>query len=115
MLVNITTRNPMTALERLSKWRCTDGFGSQDEDVFHVEFDGAEERLSEVIPRAVATILDEDPTDLEPLGTVIDPDMLNAIGEHGSKKSGLSGDLTFQYEGFEITVAPEGHIWFERL
>ena len=95
--------------------RLTDGLGSDDKDVFHVEFDGGSDRVSELIPRSVATILDRCPTDLRPLGEIVDVRVLEDVVDHGSSDSTKRGEFTFCYEGFEVTVESDGHLWIERL
>lgn len=115
MIIDIV--DPKTLAPRIQRagWRLTDGYGSDDRDVFHVEFDDDSERVSELIPRSVGAILDQCPTDLRPLGDVVDTEVLEAVVDHGSSDPTQHGEVTFRYEGFELTVESDGHLWIERL
>lgn len=115
MIVHIVDNRAPSFHEQRKVRRLTDGYGSADKDVFHVEFNGSSGTVSEIIPKSVATILDESPTDLTPLGDVVDTYMLETMVDHGSSEANRRGEFTFHYEGLEITVETDGHLWLERL
>lgn len=115
MIIDIADNRTPSNRDRRKGRRLTDGFGSDDKDVFHVEFDGDPDLLSELIPRSVATILDRRPTDLTPLGDVVDTHMIEAMVNHGSSDRHKRGEFTFHYEGIAVTVETDGHLWLERL
>lgn len=63
---------------------------------------GASESVTVAIIRAVAEATGRDPTDLEPIADVLDPDALEAIYATASADNPI--ELTFQYEGCTVTV-----------
>lgn len=115
MIVDIKSKETPLARTWGSVGRWTDGAGRGDDDVFHIEFERGEDDVTGVIVRAVAMIRDRDATEIQPLAEVIDPDMLDSMVEQGSGGSSMGGEFTFQYEGLEITVTTDGHVWIERL
>ena len=115
MIIDVVNSMTLTHRELRTDWRLADGYGSDDKDVFHVEFDGDSEQVSEVIPRSAGAILDRCPTDLRPLEDVVDTDVLEAIVDRGSSDPTQHGEFTFRYEGLDITVESGGHLWIERL
>lgn len=76
-----------------------------------VEFDNEETRsTSEIVIYAIAEVTDEDPTSLRPLGEVIDPDALDTIFDRSASGDMGEAHLSFQYEGYEVTVFSHGRI-----
>jgi hypothetical protein len=75
-----------------------------------VKYDPAVDPPSVAVVATVASIVEEDPLDLEPLSSVIDPDALDTMVRTSSagKRSGIS--LTFPYSGFEVSVRDDGQV-----
>ncbi|WP_254280112.1 HalOD1 output domain-containing protein [Haloarcula marina] len=68
------------------------------------------ERLSETVVEAVAAAEGVDPTDLsETLYPAINADALDVLFVESS------GSVTFEYNGYEITVASDGDVSVESL
>jgi hypothetical protein len=57
----------------------------------------------------VASIAEADPMDLPPLYDVVDPDVLDAFCSSRTSKD-LRRHVSFEYEGFEVTVYCSGLI-----
>lgn len=74
-----------------------------DEDV--VSDIGDDELPSETVVRAVASLRNEDPAELEPLFETVDPDALDALVDRDSATADL--ELRLTYEGCEIVVTSE--------
>ncbi|WP_049922236.1 HalOD1 output domain-containing protein [Halopiger djelfimassiliensis] len=71
----------------------------------------AGERASEAVVTAVAAIADEDPSALEPLYDVVDPDALDSLVEHAKRVDDAgTHELWFTYEGFDVGVRTDGEI-----
>lgn len=60
------------------------------------------------IAREVALALGEDPTDIEPLATAVDPDSVNALVGGGRSPSAGWTEITFEYIGYLVTVCSDG-------
>jgi hypothetical protein len=76
-----------------------------------VEFDVDGERsTSEVVVYTVAEVSDEEPTSLRPLGEIIDPDALDTIFERPPAKEPGGTHISFEYEGYEVTVFGHGRL-----
>lgn len=80
-----------------------------DRHVVDLEDDG-NHSTSEIIIFAVAQVSDEKPTDLQPLGEVIDPDALDTLFDRSSRDSMGDAHLSFEYEEYEITIFNHGRI-----
>jgi hypothetical protein len=61
-------------------------------------------RLSVAVVQAIADEKGRDPTEVSPLGEVIDPDALDALF------IGTSGSISFQYEELWVTVRSNGTV-----
>jgi hypothetical protein len=61
---------------------------------------------------AVANEADTDPTELTPLGTVIDPDALDSLVADAEDRD-VSVD--FEYEGYRVTVGNDRGVTVESL
>ncbi|WP_277555510.1 HalOD1 output domain-containing protein [Halobaculum limi] len=60
------------------------------------------------IAREVALSVGEDPTEIEPLATAVDPDSVNAlVGGNRSPGAGWT-ELSFEYIGYIVTVCSDG-------
>lgn len=87
--------------------------GNGRRDVFHVPFDPTSDDVVEVVVRAVAVIQNVEPTELPPLENAVDPDALSAIFGSDSEASTTDVQVTFVYEGLEITVNSDGNVYLE--
>lgn len=67
------------------------------------------ESPSQAVVQAVARVSGDDPTAVDPLYDVIDPDSLNALfaGNRGFGND-TSGSVTFSYSGYEVVVEANG-------
>jgi hypothetical protein len=77
---------------------------------------GSEESLEITVIRKVAAEKDVDPTTLDPLYDVVNPDALEAL--FGPKLDGTpraGGRVVFDYSGYHVTVASDGSVRAERL
>ena len=69
------------------------------------------EPVSTRIVRLVAVAADRAPTDLDPLGNVIDPEALDRLLDQPSVEDPDTAiDVTFHYEGFRIEVGADGTV-----
>lgn len=80
-----------------------------------VEFGDNTRSASEVIVFTIAEITGEDPTALEPLGEVIDPDALDAIFSRSDETDRSAAHLSFQYEGYDVTLFSHGRLTLSEL
>lgn len=87
--------------------------GSGEDDVFHVQFDPADESVVQLVVRSVSTIRNVDPLDLEPLGSTIDPTTLEGLVDPRSGGGLRGAEVSFEYEGLYVTVDTDGNIWLE--
>lgn len=69
------------------------------------EIDG-DERPSEAVVRAVASITNTPLLDLEPLYDVIDPEHLDGMFD-GPGGAAAGSSVTFRFNGCRVTVSPE--------
>lgn len=84
-------------------------------DTYHAEFSAEEpDDAADTVVAGVAAIEDEDPIELEPLGSVVDTDALGDIF-HPASGSGTDVSVSFEYSGYRITVWPDESITFEPL
>jgi len=84
-----------------------------DAGEYSLEFSAdGEEPVSDALVYAVSTVLDEDPTALTPLGEVVEVDAINALFGHSSDAS-RDVRLSFEYEGFLVTISGRGEITLE--
>ena len=87
--------------------------GDGRRDVFHVTFDPIEDDVVEEIVRSVAIIHNVEADDLPPVAGTVDPDALSTIVGVSAGASGPAAQVTFLYQGLEITVTAEGDLWLE--
>lgn len=66
---------------------------------------------SEEIIRSVADAADVDPTELPPLYDTVDPDALDSIF---SASALVSGEMTFEYVDYLVTVSADDHVVVEK-
>lgn len=63
-------------------------------------------RISEAVILALARVSDMDHLELSPLGESVNPIALDVLFEDDS----FTGNITLQYEGYEVTVTSDGDI-----
>ena len=81
-----------------------------------VEFDVESDRsTSEIVVYAIAEVAAEDPTSLQPLGEIVDPDALDAIFDRPSARDSGSAHISFEYEGYEVTIFSHGRLTISSL
>lgn len=72
---------------------------------------GSDERLAHCIVRLVAIATDREPTDLEPLGLIIDTDALDALFSAAREcNDERLFEVSFRYEGFRVEVNADGTV-----
>ena len=76
-----------------------------DEDWFTTEV-GDAETIAEAVVRSVAAVSGDDPMSMEPLGTLLDSDALNALFERPTGDSRLS----FTFNGCDVSVYGGGTV-----
>lgn len=80
-------------------------------DSFRVSFDSTADSLSMAIVSTVAVVSETDPAELSPIYDAIDPDPLGElVDRHGAKPSKSDVHITFNYEGFTVSVHSYGVI-----
>lgn len=89
----------------------SDGHGG--DDVFHIQFDPGSESIVSRIVSSVATIKNVSPTRLTPLAYSIDVDMLESFVDPDANEAMYCNDISFRYEGMNVTVTNHGDIWLE--
>ncbi|GAB7010489.1 HalOD1 output domain-containing protein [Halorubrum trueperi] len=72
---------------------------------YTVDLDGATDQLtSYLVISSIADLTDQNPDDLESLWDTVDPDALDSFVAHADRSS-TPYQLTFQYQGYTVTVA----------
>lgn len=80
-----------------------------DGSLFRATYATDRDPASLAVLAVIAAATDSDVTDLAPLHSVVDTDALDALlSDSGS--GALDGRLSFQYEGFAVTVFGEGRV-----
>ena len=85
----------------------------EDRDAFYVSFDPVTEDPIAVVVNAVATILNVETYELEPFQYTVDADAVEALVTSRSKDAGGDLEVSFVYQGFEISVTSGGDVWIE--
>ncbi|WP_246998112.1 HalOD1 output domain-containing protein [Halosolutus gelatinilyticus] len=67
---------------------------------------GEDETPSIVVVRAVATLTNTSPIDLDPLYHAIDPDHLDRVVQ-SADESAVRMEISFRYQGCEVTVTED--------
>ncbi len=74
----------------------------------HLTYDiSSDERPSEAVVYAVATLTETSPLDLSPLYDAIDPDHLDGLIERWATETGDEQSLSFSYNGCTVTIDGE--------
>lgn len=69
-----------------------------------------DERPTEAVVRAVATVTNRDPTSVEPLASVIDADALDDLFGREGDDQGVYPRVGFDHAGCDVVVAPD-RVW----
>ncbi|UPV99123.1 hypothetical protein M0R88_11360 [Halorussus gelatinilyticus] len=70
--------------------------------------------ISQSVVEAVAEAEDVDPMELSPpLYEVIDPDALDQVFAASPTNGRMDGQVTFTYNGYEVTVSGDGYVSVE--
>lgn len=87
-----------------------------DDGSYRTTFDPKTWLATEAIVTAVADVGGEDPLDLRPIGTVLDPDALDALFSLSLWDiSSVEISISFDYAGFEVTVDEAGTVVLDPL
>lgn len=77
-----------------------------DVGVYRFEYDAGDDLLVELV-LALADVLDEDPTDLDPIAPYVDPDRLDAcVASLNGDRPNVDGKVTFSTPDCDVTVLP---------
>lgn len=80
-------------------------------DTFHLTFDPETEPASHAVVKAAAFVHNVEPTELPPLGTVLDPDALDVLISDSTLGAATCKEVTFTYESLDVRVTGDGDIW----
>lgn len=80
-------------------------------DTFHLRFDPEYEPVAQAVVKAASFVHNAEPTELRPLADAVDPDALEALVGCRSPSTGNGVEITFTYEGLDVTVTDDGDIW----
>lgn len=70
--------------------------------------------VSDEVVEKVAEVEDVDPLELTPpLYDVIDPDALDKLFASMPTAGRMEGQVTFSYNGYEVTVCGDGHVFVQ--
>lgn len=71
---------------------------------------GGEPSVSVAVVTAVASVTDQEATEMEPLSKVVDTDSLNQLFDPTSRSPRTVGTIEFEYSGCLIRVSGDGHL-----
>lgn len=74
---------------------------------FTATYDSTRDSTCLAVVAIVSTVLGREPRDLTPLHTVVETDALDELATPSSPGQRACDRISFQYEGFEITVTNE--------
>lgn len=81
-----------------------------DSGTYHARFDADADAVVVVIADTVATITDREVTDMPPLFATVDPEALTELVTSSRERS---VEVSFAYEGCEVTVTSDGEVVVE--
>ncbi|WP_226012185.1 HalOD1 output domain-containing protein [Halomicrobium salinisoli] len=81
-----------------------------ENESFRATYDSARDSATLAVVAAVSTALDREPRNLTPLQSAVETDALDRLATGSSTGSGTRNEISFDYEGLEITVTGEGVI-----
>lgn len=94
------------------RWGCAPNGGyERSPDTFHLRFDPEAEPVAHAVVKAASFVHNVDPTELSPLGDVVDPDALDDLVRSGTMRSAECIEVSFTYVDLDVTVASDGNIW----
>lgn len=76
-------------------------------------FTDLDETPAEAVINAVASLTGDDPLEMEPLSSVIDPDALNALLD-GDDHAGKPPEVQFDFHGCRVLVRADGSVIVRR-
>ncbi|MFC4551548.1 MULTISPECIES: HalOD1 output domain-containing protein [Halorussus] len=79
-----------------------------DRELFQAEYDRHQDPVSLAVVALVATVLDKEPDHLAPLYSSIDVDEFEGLSQETTNTRRGQGHISFNYEGFEVTVFGDG-------
>lgn len=81
-------------------------------ETYHAYHDRTTAPVGATIVETVATITGKEPSDVDPLHEVVDPDALDAIFEptNDTGVTRTDGTVSFVFEGYDVTVRASGEI-----
>ncbi len=93
-------------------WTMTDGMGSDGETgVVRAQFDWASVAPSTAVVETLAVATDREPTAMDPLYDVVDPDALDAfLRTDGTRTDAAATAVTFEMERREVVVRATGDV-----
>lgn len=81
---------------------------TQGEKPLHTFTWSESKQPSSAVIIAIADVTGEDPLELEPLYSAIDPDALNNLFT-STRLPRHNGSVSFNYHGFQVTINADGH------
>lgn len=81
-----------------------------ESESFHATYDSTRDSASLAVVSVVSTALGENPLALTPLQTVTETDALDKLATESATDLGGSNNISFRYDGFELTVTSKGVI-----
>lgn len=81
-----------------------------DRELFQAVYDRNHDSASLAVVALVATVLDREPDHLVPLYSSIDVDVFEELFQETTNIRRGRGPVSFDYEGFEVTVFGDGKI-----
>lgn len=84
-----------------------------EKEQYQCFFDPNRDPVYLAVVAAIATAKGCEPTDLTPLHSTIDPDGIDSIFADKLNNTQRTGRLSFNYEGFAVTLFSDGTIEFE--
>lgn len=98
-----------------SQLRPNGGHNKNDPDTFHFEYASNPKSVPEAIVKATAFVHNVEPDELSPLANFIDPDALDCLLTPRPHNHSTRIEITFEYEGLQITVDNSNNIWLQWL
>lgn len=106
----MVSKRPDPSIERRSTAR-----GSSRSGARRVTFDATDDRSpAAAITRAVVTEVGVDPSELEPLGSSIDPEALEGLFDSLETTPGAVATVSFPYAGYWVSIDSEGTLTVTR-
>jgi hypothetical protein len=82
-----------------------------DDETVRIRYDWSSTPPSAAVVETVATALDCDPMEMDPLYEYIDPDALDdLVGASDSNPTGRETSISFRFDGHRVTVSGSGEV-----